>query len=571
MVLHLIVYSSKKHRHALNSRLYWANMVRFSMIDNNVLRLNKIREAGNKSLENKKPVILALEDWPKSLIESLKEEGWFVRLYLPADVSPANRPGLQDHLEEIDYCADIEHICIDIVRSHGSSSNCHDIDVTKKQFYVYVIEEITQLGPVVRYVGKGTYNPDGKTYSRMACHEHMSEKSSLYREVYGRGNHLEIRVVATFDEESDAHHSEVDHIKLCLDSGAPIINKTTGGDSGWTLSKESRRKMSESRMGIFKGIPLKEEHKKKLKEAAMRRASDPQWRANHSAKMKGKVKGPMTEDRKLKISEAVKGYRHEDATKAAMKSAAKERTFCEVWVYANGEPYYTVPGQMVSEEYPYIRCNGQGKSSIEKVVDKAKSKGQEVTFRVVKTAHRDEFRQYWYEMWGEHLTPNKLGAAALLKYRSLKETGPIVSAVIGASGCGKSHLLNLLSEDVEALVVYSDYTSLEAMCDIVARNIEKCPVVELNNRKESFFLNWCIENNIRYKLYCIKTDAETVIAQRTLRREKSGIKPKAYEVDKVIEAIKSKENLCSKYGGTISTFGEVYSSITENTRSCNNL
>lgn len=67
-------------------------------------------------------------------------------------------------------------------------------------------------------------------------------------------------------------------------------NIKNGGISGWHHSEESRRKISSSRMGIRKGIPITEEVKKKISEALKgRKLSSGMTGHKHSKESKKKM------------------------------------------------------------------------------------------------------------------------------------------------------------------------------------------------------------------------------------------------------------------------------------------
>ena len=392
MDIHIIVLTSSKDRHLINTRFYWANLLRFSSFVSDSEMISKIEKL--KCSVRKKPIVLAVEDWPVYLINSLRELKWTVNIYTPIRT---------DRVKEDCYVNSIEHICVEIVDRSNHPRPEIEVNLESKQFYVYYIEEVCRdESKIIRYVGKGTYDPDGNGYSRIACHEHMTPKSRLYKEVYEKGNSLEIRMVEVFCNEADAHHAEIDHIKKLRELGTPLINKTTGGDSGWTLSLEARKSMSAARIGIGKGVPLSEEHKNNLKKAAKIRASNPEWRARHSKALSGRVNGPLSYERKLNISKAVKGYKHSVDTKNKMQSAAKSRRFCEVIIFKSGVPFYSASGQMVSESYPYLKCNGQGKNAIERISDFIKAKNEIPTYEMSKILPRDDFMAYWKQKWKHH-------------------------------------------------------------------------------------------------------------------------------------------------------------------------
>ncbi len=177
-----------------------------------------------------------------------------------------------------------------------------------KSFYVYAIYEVvdTEGTELPIYVGKG--HDDSETgYSRLSHYTGL-KKHIISALVYDKimvaiqeGRPWAVRKLMDADDQVHAFALERQFI---AEFGREfLLNCTDGGCSGWTLRESSRRRMSEAHKGKKLG-PLTAEQKLKLSIASRRRASDPKWRAAHSAALKGI---PLTEEHCAKISQAHKG------------------------------------------------------------------------------------------------------------------------------------------------------------------------------------------------------------------------------------------------------------------------
>ena len=135
----------------------------------------------------------------------------------------------------------------------------------------------------------------------------------------------------------------------------------------------------------------------KMGESAKLRASDPVWRANHSTAMSGRKRSTTYSARKS-ISSSLTGRKCSDSHRMAMSEGCALRVFCEIWVIHNSVPYCTLSGHMVSENYPYLKDNGQGDHLLKKCineVERLKGPGT-VETKIVYRSSRDNFREYWY-------------------------------------------------------------------------------------------------------------------------------------------------------------------------------
>ena len=156
-----------------------------------------------------------------------------------------------------------------------------------KHFYVYCVHEILPDGTEIPvYIGKG-HDDTESGYSRMAHYlEPGMPRATHVVRIALAGKKWSVKKLADADDEIHAYALER---KFVAEFGRRnLVNCTNGGCSGWTLSAESRRKMSLSRTGKKLG-PVSDEHRARLVEAARRRAADPVWRAAHSARLTGRT------------------------------------------------------------------------------------------------------------------------------------------------------------------------------------------------------------------------------------------------------------------------------------------
>ena len=155
-----------------------------------------------------------------------------------------------------------------------------------KHFYVYCVYELLEDGtelPV--YIGKGHDDSDSG-YSRLSHYreEGLPRATRTVQEALS-GKKCLVKKLADADDEIHAYALER---RFVAEYGRRfLVNCTDGGCAGWTLSAESRKKMSDARRGKKLG-PASEEHRLKLSAAARRRAADPVWRAAHSARLQGR-------------------------------------------------------------------------------------------------------------------------------------------------------------------------------------------------------------------------------------------------------------------------------------------
>jgi len=174
------------------------------------------------------------------------------------------------------------------------------------QFYVYGIYELNPKE--LRYIGKGHRNPESgydrvDHYDQRYLLEHRKQGVVFDRlnELISRGIDYCIEIIEDGLTEYAAFERERTLIRAHGLTG--LWNRTDGGSVGWTLSEETRRKMSESRKGKKYG-PRPQAWKDNLAKAARRRADSLEWRLSHSARLVGKS---LSAEHRKAISSACKG------------------------------------------------------------------------------------------------------------------------------------------------------------------------------------------------------------------------------------------------------------------------
>lgn len=261
--------------------------------------------------------------------------------------------------------------------------------------------------------------------------------------------------------------------------------------------------------------------------------------------------------RRLKISQALKGKSKSAEHKLALSEKANSRIFAEIWTLRDGIPAVATPGHKVSNEFPYLRHNGQGKHKLIEASEftALKYPGAKITHEIIIQLDKQEFLNYWYESYGsKHLINRVLKGDVLARRSTLPDA--YVNIIIGVSGVGKTTLLKQLSA-MGRLVFYSDYTGIENILQYVKQDIKLKPIVELNERKNREFINAVRKSNIAYKLYCIKADAAQVINQRLQRRLAHGFEPESYDLVSLGNSIDAKYRLTEEYGGVVLDFNAI--------------
>ena len=168
------------------------------------------------------------------------------------------------------------------------------------------------------YVGQ-TNNPQKRK------HEHLFEARNgadklLYYAIrkYGEENFL-FEVIEDC-EDGQANEREVFWISH-FNSFEDGYNMTTGGDH-FSHSEETKHKIGDA----FRGRPLSEEHKQKLREANKGKKPpphSPETLQKMSESMRGKNTGPKSEEHRRKLSEARKQWKLTEEQKANIKANKK--------------------------------------------------------------------------------------------------------------------------------------------------------------------------------------------------------------------------------------------------------
>ena len=186
-----------------------------------------------------------------------------------------------------------------------------------KHFYVYCLYETLSDGTELPlYVGKG-HDDTESGYSRMAHYlEPGAPRATRAVKEAIADKTWTVKKLADADDEIHAYALER---KFVAEFGRRfLVNRTDGGSAGWTLSDESRLKMSITRTGKKLG-PVTDEHRAHLIAGARRRAADPAWRAAHSARMTGRVP---TAAQIAAVKAALTGKPHANRATKKVQSAA---------------------------------------------------------------------------------------------------------------------------------------------------------------------------------------------------------------------------------------------------------
>ena len=188
-------------------------------------------------------------------------------------------------------------------------------------FYVYAHYKPNEDMPF--YVGKGHGNRSyDKTYRNRWWHNIVNK--------YG------YRVEIMYDNltEAQAFDLEKEFIKRYgrADLGCgPLVNMTDGGDgaSGAIVSNETRSKLSKAKKSRIRG-PLSEEHKRKLSNFNSGKILSEETKQKISNSLKGKPQGPLSKEHKQKLSIAGKKRIHTHETKQKI-SKSVSISMKEVW------------------------------------------------------------------------------------------------------------------------------------------------------------------------------------------------------------------------------------------------
>lgn len=195
------------------------------------------------------------------------------------------------------------------------------------------------------YVGKGTLQRAYQVCPRARNQHHTNVVEKLKR----TGFSYDVKLVAVDLLEKDAFDLECERIKFWRNQDVKLANMTDGGEgpSGHKRSEETKAKMSAAHKGKSRpdllGRKASDETKAKISLSRKGRKLSEETKAKLSAVIKGRLRGPTPQETKAKISAAKKGIKpstearaklsavrlgktHSDETKAKMSAALKGRT-----------------------------------------------------------------------------------------------------------------------------------------------------------------------------------------------------------------------------------------------------
>lgn len=192
-------------------------------------------------------------------------------------------------------------------------------------FYAY--EQIRPDTGEVFYVGKGNY----RRIMRVA-RNHNPHHKNIVAKLARSGMKPEIRILLETHDEAEAFQAEIDRIAYWRSLGVKLCNATDGGEgASGTKHTEEWREAARQR-GKERGVPpelieanrrpKKEEHKRKLAEAARGKRHTPESREKMSAARKGKK---LSEDHKNKIGLAHKGKKLSEQQKDYLRTINSSR------------------------------------------------------------------------------------------------------------------------------------------------------------------------------------------------------------------------------------------------------
>jgi hypothetical protein len=136
--------------------------------------------------------------------------------------------------------------------------------------------------------------------------------------------------------ESEAYSFEVEWLAHRRAEGHSCLNRNTGGLGGWTHNAETRAKISQRTVAAcgspdyrlwlanrMAEVMSRPGYLDQIRKSISARNATPEWKANQSAKMTGKILGPASEERKEKIRQAHLGVPESDETKSILSEAHK--------------------------------------------------------------------------------------------------------------------------------------------------------------------------------------------------------------------------------------------------------
>jgi hypothetical protein len=200
------------------------------------------------------------------------------------------------------------------------------------KFYVYEHWRPDTEQPF--YVGKGRKHRNGRSYRAFAVKWSRNPHHKNVVNLLSRlGMKVDVRIVATFDDETAAFAYEIERISFWRSRGVKLTNLTDGGDGasgvhvGRVFSPESIDKMRAAQKARVAANP---DLHRSLVEAARIANRDPEVRAKTTAARLAVITGkPHTIEARLKMSAATKGRKPTqsqiDNLKPVNERRAKER------------------------------------------------------------------------------------------------------------------------------------------------------------------------------------------------------------------------------------------------------
>ena len=179
------------------------------------------------------------------------------------------------------------------------------------RFYTYAHRKPGVQGPVgAFYIGKGSGR---RAWSHANRNAHWRNAVAKYG--------LEVQILAYWPDEASAFEHERFLIACFRDLGAPLTNKTDGGEgaSGAERSQEFRNNLG-NRM---RGVTPREETRAKMRAAKLGTKRSAEARAKGSASHRGRKQTP---EHIANAAAARAGYAHSAETKARLSTAALGNT-----------------------------------------------------------------------------------------------------------------------------------------------------------------------------------------------------------------------------------------------------
>jgi hypothetical protein len=160
--------------------------------------------------------------------------------------------------------------------------------------YIYILidprnEEIRYVG-LTRYPKKRLHNEIHKGHTLHFRNWIQLLKKHNLRPV--------MEIIETADEDT-ASERERYWIATKRSDGCRLLNHTSGGESGWAISEETRKKLSDRMRGKKRG-PMSAEHRAKI--SAGNRGKSKPWARDRIPYNKGKKGKPLTEQQKQHLS-----------------------------------------------------------------------------------------------------------------------------------------------------------------------------------------------------------------------------------------------------------------------------